>query len=391
MKRLLLPLLILAAAGATYYGLGKLKKKPKPQLPVPRIEQVETLAIHPRSHTIQLESQGTVVAAQAGILSMEVAGKILSTSPAFKVGGKFTTGDLLLTLDPTPYQTAQAQAKAQVAQAQLRLQEEEAKAEQALKEWEAAKSLTSEKPSDLVLRKPQLKQAEAGLDAAQASLQLAEHNLERTNLHAPYSGVVKEKLVEVGQVIGNATPVARIYGSDNLEIHLPLSALEVSFLNQEEDSKVTLSMEAGTGAWTWNATVDRNSDTIDPRTRLHRIIASIDASPSHPNRPELLPGQFMTATITGKTLDNIFRIPRRALLSDHSVYLVTPQDTLLRRDIHILHREQNHLIVDQGLQAGETLCLTRLQIMNDHMKVKRADNTPPTAQATSKLSQPAGQ
>lgn len=376
MKRLILPLLIVAVTGAAYFGLVKLKSKPELKLPVPKLEQVETLTLQPTTHTIQLQSQGTVKAAQSGILSMEVAGKILSTAPSFKVGGKFKQGDLLLTLDSTAYQTALAQAKSQVTQSNLRLLEEKAKAEQAQKEWEAAKNLTTEKPSDLVLRKPQLLQAKAALEAAKAALKLAEQNLKRTQLHAPYSGVIREKLVEVGQVIGNGTPIAQTYGSDKLEIHLPLSALEVSFLNQQEDSKVTLSMESGTGIWIWNATVDRNSGTIDPRTRLQQVIARIDRTPAKPNQPELLPGQYMTATIHGETLNNLFRIPRRALINKDAVYLVTKEDRLLLRKINILHREKDHLLIDKGLQSGETLCLTRLQIMKDQMKVSRAKPAP---------------
>jgi hypothetical protein len=101
------------------------------------------------------------------------------------------------------------------------------------------------------------------------------------------------------------------------------------------------------------------------------------------DRGHLLPGQFVTAKIQGQTLENIYRIPRRALLKDDTVYIVTKDDRLLKRNVNILYREQDYLLVDKGLEPGDTLSLTRLKVMNDKMKVRRS-NTSASKQITPK-------
>ena len=361
--RIIVPIfLILALTGGVIFGLFQFKKKKPSKKPIPRIEQVETLTIQPENHTVVLHSQGTIQAATRGMLSLEVSGKITSLVPQFQNGGEFAKGDLLLTIDSTAYEAAVAQAHAQIAQAELKLQEEEARSEQALKEWKAAQNLTSEKPSDLVLRKPQLALANVSLDAARANLKLAESNLQKTQLIAPYSGIIEEKLVEIGQVVSPGTPIARAYSQEILEVKLPLSSEEIDFLKENKPSRVTLH----SGAKSWKAEVSRHSGTVDPRTRFHHVIAKIMNTDG-----QLLPGQFVTAEIEGKSLQNIYRIPRRALLRDDVVYLVTNEDKLLKREINILYRQKDTLIVDKGLEPGVTLSLTRLKVMNDKMKVKR--------------------
>lgn len=374
LKRLILALLILDLSFHGFKLLSKFKKKPEEKPPVVRIEQVETMPLKQTDHTLRIESQGTVRAATSGVLGTEVSGKILKVSESLQEGGRFGKGDLLLTIDPIPYEAALAKAQADYSRAVVAFKEEEARAEQALKEWQAAQTLTTEKPSSLVLRKPQLELAKAQLLAAEKAVELAGQNLEKTKVQAPYSGVVVEKLVETGQVVAPGTPLAQIYGSDAMEVPLPLSALETGFLDLANQHTVTLHVENGQGHWTWQGTIDRNSGSVDPKTRLHRYIAKIDTNNEVPGRPELLPGQFVTATIDGPVLPKVFRIPRHAYRNDGSVYLVTKGDTLLKRDIQILFREQDHLIVDKGLAPGETLCLSRLPIMNDKMKVRRAGN-----------------
>ena len=373
LKRLILALLILDLSFHGFKLLSKFKKKPEEKPPVVRIEQVETMPLEAVDHILRIESQGTVRAAVSGALGTEVSGKVLSVAENFQEGGRFQEGDLLLTIDSVAYEAALAKAKADHSRAVVAFKEEEARAEQALKEWEAAQSLTTEKPSDLVLRKPQLELAKAQLKAAEAAVVLAKQNLEKTKVKAPYSGVVVEKLAEAGQVVAPGTPLARIYGSGVMEVPLPLSSMETGFLDPGKEHPVSLNFENGKGTWTWEGTVERDAGAVDQKTRLHRFIATVRIQNEGSGQPELLPGQFVTATIEGPSLAKVFRIPRHAHRNDGSVYLVTKEDTLLKRDIHVLYREQDHLVVDKGLEPGETLCLSRLPIMNDKMKVRRAN------------------
>ena len=376
LKRLILSLLILDISFHGFGLLSKFKKKSKPKPPPAQVALVETIGLAPVDHTLRIETQGTVRALVSGSIGTEVAGRILEISSTLKEGSRVNKGDMLLTIDPTAYEVALAKSLADLSMANVAHKEEEARGEQALREWEAAGSLTDGKPSDLVLRKPQLELAKAQLKAAEAAVTLASQNLERTKVLAPFTGVITAKLVEAGQIVGAGAPIARAYGTESMEISLPLSSLEAGFLPKESQALVELEVETGTGTWLWQATIDRDAGTIDPQTRLHHVIAKVDLNSAREGAPELLPGQFAKATIQAAQLRGVFRIPREAYRNDGSVFLVTAEDRLLRKEVHVLHREQAHLVVDQGLQAGETLCLSRLNIMNDRMKVRRAGSAP---------------
>ena len=320
---------------------------------------------------------------------MEVTGKIISTGPTFQLGGRFKKGDVLLTIDPADYEAAKAHADATLARAKLAHLEENARAEQARQEWEAAKGAGGDQePSPLVLRQPQLELAEAELASAQQAADLARRNLERTRLRAPYDGVLTEKLADIGQVVagGPAAPVARAYSTEVLEVRLPISSLEITFLELQTKPAAQLTANIGGREWTWGARIERDAGQVDRATRFHHLVARIDTSGGEPGRPGLLPGQFVTATIAGETLAGLFRVPRQAFVSEDELYLLTPQDTLLRRRVNILYRLPDALLVDEGLAPGDTLNLTRLQFMNDGLQVRRPARpapAPPTASSCS--------
>jgi membrane fusion protein, multidrug efflux system len=376
--RALLPIIFLVLAAAGYLGLTKCKQKLPPKPPEKNVLVVETHSIQPETIRITLQTQGTIRSTTGGTLNVEVPGRIITVSTPFQAGGRFKKGDLLLTIDPTNYKAAKAQAEAALARAQLALHEEQARAEQARKEWAAAKNLTSDKATPLVLREPQLALARAEVNSAKQSVALAQLNVERTQLRAPYNGILTEKLADIGQVVGggSSTAVAKAYCSDKLEVRLPIPSNEINFLNLSAKPEVLIHAVIGGQTWTWKAKVDRDRGSIDPQTRFHFLIALIDMADKQAQRPELQPGQFVAATIHGKTLPNLYRVPRHAFVEENALYLVTPENTLIKREVDILHHMKNAALVKSGLAPGDTLCLTRLQFMNDGLKVQRADDPP---------------
>jgi len=376
--RALLPIIFLAIAAAGYLGLTKCKQTRPPKPPEKNILVVETQTIQPETIRITLESQGTVQPTIGGTLNVEVPGRIIAVNNVFKAGGRFKKGDILLSLDPTNFEVAMAQADAVLARAELELHEEEARADQAQKEWIASKNLTTRKATPLVLREPQLALARAEVNSAKQGAALARLNVKRTQLHAPYNGIMTEKLADIGQVVGGgySSAVAKAYCSEKLEIRLPIPSSEIHLLNLAEKPEVIIQANIGGKTWSWNAIIDRDRGSIDPQTRFHYLIALIDMSENQSLRPELQPGQFVSATIQGKTLPDLYRIPRNSLVEDDALYLVTTKNTLIKRQVEIIHHMKNEALVKNGLSPGDTLCLTRLQFMNNGLKVQRADGTP---------------
>ena len=183
--KIVLPLAVVALAGLA--AVTMVRNRPLVETQPPRIEPPGV-----RVHVVALEnvqmlvtSEGTVRPRTESQLVPEISGRVISVSPSFVEGGFFEEGDILVTIDPFDYEQAVISARSQRAQARLRLAEEEAEAEVAQREWD---QLGRGDPRELALRKPQLEDARAAVDAAGANLDRAQRDLERAEVRAPYAG-----------------------------------------------------------------------------------------------------------------------------------------------------------------------------------------------------------
>ena len=120
---------------------------------------------------------------------------------------------------------------------QAALAQEEARAKQAKLNWEDIGY--DEEPSPLVLRIPQLKEANAVITSARADLDQAKRNLNRSKIRAPFDGRVKARLVGLGQSVSGTTPLGEVFATDYAEIRLPLSANQLPFVNLPSSADVT--------------------------------------------------------------------------------------------------------------------------------------------------------
>jgi len=174
--RLLLPLAFL---GLGYWGFTKLSvKKETPVTPRPerRALETEVQLLKREDFQVILQSQGIARPHNETSLTSRVSGRIIAISPQFESGAFFQSGAVLIELDPTDFLAELSTEEARLARAEASLAEEESRAKQALLDWKDL-GYDSE-PTDLVLRKPQLKEAHANVKAATASLSEAQRNLE---------------------------------------------------------------------------------------------------------------------------------------------------------------------------------------------------------------------
>ena len=379
--KVLLPIGFIVLAVCFVSLLMFLKSEPEKKELVKVLPRVEVVALASQSLSLSVESQGTVQARTVTDLTAEVSGVIESVEAKLFAGSFFKKGDVLLTIDNVEYVAALANAKSIRAAAQLAYSQEESLAQQAVLDF---KELGRGEPSDLVLRKPQLEKAKADLESAEAAIALAQRNLSKTTVRAPYDGRVQAKLVDVGQTVNaRMTQLARIFNVDVAEVRLPISAKESGYINlpesysdgktESEPSIVELNSEIGGKVWTWLATLDRVEGVIDVSTRQRYIVARVDnpyGQSSAPEHPPLKVGQYVTATITGKSLGEGFIIPRSALKPNDVVWLIDNEDRLQITPVSVAKAGVDEVYVTAGLKNGDRLCLTQIGIAVDGMEVE---------------------
>lgn len=384
--RFVLPLVVLGICVAVGMSLIRTAPKAERRQPPKLVPSVEVMVAQRSSYPIVIRSQGTVVPRTESTLIPEVSGTIVRLSENFQTGGFFAADEILVEIDPRNYENSVVVAGADLAQANAALDEENARVEQALRDWEVLN--LSEQPNDLALRKPQLKSAQASVAAYQARLQRATIDLERTRIRAPYAGLVLEKQVDVGQYVSPGNVMARIYAVDFVEIRLPLSNEQVGFVELPEsyrggDSAGTRSYPAvdlvanmGRQAQRWRGKIVRTEGTIDTRSQQIFVIAQVDDPYARRHAAPLKVGQFVEAFIKGRTLDDVFVLPRSVLRGNKEVLVVTDDDEIERRAVDVVWSDRDRVVIDSGLSAGERISKTPLPYAVSGTKVQVAEPTP---------------
>lgn len=363
--------LLLGAAGLVALKSSKPPRQTRtPEAPIPPVQIVTvTLADQP----IIIRGEGTVRPLQETQLVPQVNGKVIYTAQTFVNGGFFEAGDELLRIDPVDYELAVtlAQARVQDAEAEymLALQESEA----ALQEWRDLNP--GREAPDLVARKPQLAAAKARRDAERADYQKALLQLARTNLKAPFSGVIAQEQVDIGQYVTPGQVLATLYGTAAAEIVVPLPNESLrwiqvpGFTSQTgPGSLATVRSRLAGVPQEWAAAVVRAEGQIDEKTRLVNVVVRVEKP--YEKRPPLAVGLFVDVAIQGRLVANAALLPRAALRGSGKVWVVDAGNRLTARSVGVAHLTTEGVIIDDGLTAGERVMVSQLKTVTEGMRVR---------------------
>jgi len=376
MKRLLsivLPIVIVAVALLTARQIKLNKPQPSTRTSPVAVAAVDATRLQPGQYPVVIRSQGSVQPTLSNTLVPEVAGTVVELSESFVVGGAFKRGERLVQIDQRDYEIALTQANANLAQANAQLQEQAALAERAAAEW---KSLGRRgQPSSLTLREPQLAAATAARDAAQAQVQRAELDLQRTQIIAPYDGIVSERGVDPGQFVTRGNPIGRIHAISSVDIVLPLTNRQLTYLAlpsslhpQRLLPNVELSASIGGETRLWTGKLIR-AEGVDTATQQLNVIARVQDPYASVDSP-LRIGQFVQALIAGDVLESVFVIPRSALREEREVLIVNNDNEIYRREVSVAWSDDQLVAIKQGLQANDVLVTTPLSTVADGTPVR---------------------
>lgn len=372
--KILAPVVVLAGALGIAYYLVSNKPEARTRTFEAQPVAVEAATLQKRDFQTVVSTQGIVQARTESTLVPQVSGRIVEVHPSFRNGGFFDRDTVLLRIDPSDYETAVTIARAELARARLGLAEEEALSIQARRDWERLGR--KDAPSDLVLRHPQRAEAEATVAAAEARLQQARRNLERTRISVPYSGRVLEQRVDIGQVVTPGTQLGHVYAVDYAEIRLPLSERQLGFVDLPEiyrqtngdaiapavQPRVLLTADFGRERHTWEGRIVRTEGAIDSSTRQLFVIAQVDDPYSlrEPGQPPLKVGLFVEAEIEGLRLEDVLVVPRQALKENRYLLVVDGESRIDRRTVEIVWSDTDEVVVEGEIRPGEAIITSQL-------------------------------
>ena len=354
---------------------------------------VETVAVSRGARQVQVHGTGTVQAQRQVEIAPQVAGRVVEMSPNLVTGGFFRQGELLFRIDDADYRLAVDKAKAAVAKAEYELAAMEGQARVAREEWQRLDldgGKTEANP--LVLFEPQMKNAQASLLSAQAALRQAQLDLERTQVRAPFAAVVRSESVDVGQLVRVGTPVAVLAGTEQAEIVVPLPLEELGWLRiprpgtAAAGSPATIQLTTGGRTFDWSGRIVRSLGEVDPQGRMARVVVAVNdpyglQAPAA-ERPQLAVGTFLQVTLHGEVLPEVAVLPASALRDGEQVWIMNDNHLKIRQ-VQVLRRARDEVVIGEGLQAGERVVLTNVAGAAEGMKLRAvAAKTKPEAAAT---------
>jgi multidrug efflux system membrane fusion protein len=317
----------------------------------PAAVSVRVAAVRRGTIATTVANIGTVQALNTVLVRARVDGAIEAV--LFKEGQIVSRGDVLVKLDPLPFE-----AQLRVNQAQLTkdiASLDNAKVDlQRYEELLKADSTSTQVRDTARSLVAQLTAAVAN-DAAQVDL--ARLSLSYTTIRAPIAGRVGARLVDAGNIVHTAD-------ANGLVVITQLSPIAVSFAVPQERLKDLRAAQAH-----GSIPVTVLNDAGDPSENAGEVIlidnqidtttGTIHCKAQFSNASDTLwPGQFVTVRIALKTLPDAILIPAIAVQNGSEgpyVYVVTADNRAKARVVHIGSVEGDQTIIAGGLSAGDTV------------------------------------
>ena len=373
MKRYLIPLAVIAVSAFAAVTLMATSPKIEPNIPEPIATTVRILVVQPEPVRLTVDTQGSVSPSTETSLIPEVSGRIVWTSEALVVGGSFKKGQPLVRLDEQDYRTAMGRQLATLKRAQAEF--EHAKFEHARLKSLESRQLVSKSQLENALRAYRI--SEASKQDAAIALKQSKIDLSRTTLSAPFDGFVRSEQVDIGEFVSRGAAVAVLYASDVVEVRLPIADRQLAFLNlpighqgqlaEGARPKVSLSARYAGRDFIWEGEIVRTEAEIDSRSRSVNVVARIDNTAQ---TTPLAVGLFVEAKIQGLLAEEVVVLPRGAMRNNNQVLVVDDENRLRFRKVSLLRLYGDEVLVNEGLEVGERVCISQLQVVIEGMRVQ---------------------
>ncbi len=373
-----IPIIILLVAVISLIIMVALKKEPEKKEVETKAFLVDAEPIYVEDVEFLVYAQGAVQAKNKTLLSAQVSGRVISIAEIFHQGGFFKKGDVLVELERDDYQTDLLLAQAELARAQAALDEEIARGRVAEREWS---SINSGTPPELGLRKPQLAREQANLKAAQANLGRATRNLSRTQIRAPYDGLVKSRLIDLGQFVLSGTQIGEVYSTEIAEVRLPLTDNDIAFLGdiKTKQPSVSLSADIAGKKHFWQGRLVRDEAVLDESRRvIYGVVEVVDPynikTKTHPSQLKF--GRFVSVAISGLTARNIIKLPRYVMRLDGTVLTVSPENTININSVDVMRADENFVYINGGLSMQDKVVMSAVSTPYNGMPVRFTEDKP---------------
>lgn len=333
------------------------------EAPVAVAKPVKTLRLAPSSFEERVSLSGTTKTDADVTLTAQTSGTVERLAAR---GARLKRGQEIARIDPALARAAVAQASAarRLAAAANALAQDNLRRRTPLFERGVISALEFQQVS------AQAQQAEAQLGQAQATLSQAEEQAGYTKIRAPFSGVIEQRFVELGEQLSLGSRVARLVSSRSLKVSAGVPERYVVDIKQ--GGTITVDFSAY-GIPDREATLSFVGSVIDPTSRTFAIEALLDNADG-----SLKPDMVARVWVTRKKLDGVLTAPLAAVVRDEGgagVYVIEDdakgRPTAHHRRVELGAVSGETVVLAAGVKAGEELVVLGQNELTEGDPVKR--------------------
>ena len=306
---------------------------------------VRSSVISKKPFESKIITTGSIISNEEVELHSEVSGKI--TKINFREGGHVKKGDLLIKINDADLQTSLSKAKYKKELAE--------KNEYRLKIL-LEKNGTSQESYDNILN--ELHQAEADINFIQAQI-------EKTEIHAPFDGIIGLRYVSEGSYISPLIKIATLQNIDPLKIDFSIPQVYYNNLSVGKTIEFRITGKEDN----YKATIYAIEPKVDLSTRTLQVRALCA------NTGGLYPGSYIEVEINLSNMDDAIMIPSEALIPDiqgEIVYLYKNGKAIQQRVTSAI-RTEKEVQITSGLKAGDTIIVSGIIQLKPGIAVKLSD------------------
>ena len=365
--------IVFAVLAVLFLWRAYLQKKNAAAAAQPPPRPVAVAKVMTKDVPLYLDEIGTCAAYETVQVQAQVSGKIVARH--FQDGADVKQGDLLFNIDPRPYQAALDQAQGQLGQAKSKLVLDQI----TLKRQQDLHARNVISPQDLDTAQATVESDEAMVKTAEGAVAAAQVNLDYCSIRSPIDGRAGLRNVDVGNVVA-------LNGPALLTVQR-IDPIYTDFTVAEPDLPLVRRYLGGP-----NVKVETKSedDNVPARTGdLYFIdhavqpgVGTVKARALTPNSDRALwPSQFVRVRLILDILREAKLVPSGAVQIGQNgayVFVVKPDSTLELRPVKPGQRQDDLMVVSDGLKLGETVVVSgQLQLAPGTKVVAQPIETPP--------------
>jgi membrane fusion protein, multidrug efflux system len=372
--------LVLLLVCASFFGCSAYSKQQNAHAAGPHVVSVSIARVQKQDVPVYLVGLGSVTAFYTANIKSRVDGQIMRVN--FQEGQVVKEGDLLIVIDPRPYQVQLEQMQAQLFKDQASLRD----AKLNLDRYTTLIPSGSIAQQQVDTQKSLVDQLDGQVRTDQAQIDNAKLQIVYCNITAPFTGRVGLRQVDPGNIV-HATdtnpmliltqlqPIAVIFTLPEDELptvalHMKNATLPVEAYSRDNQTKLA------TGKL---MTIDNQ---IDPTTGTAKLKAVFDNKDN-----QLWPNQFVNANLLLETRKNSTVVPTAAILRGPQgafVYTVNSDNTVEARGVEIALTQGITTVIKSGLTAGNVVVTDGQDKLQTGSSIEPRNAGPGTAAAQQK-------